>query len=412
MRHYSITRLCLTATLLLIGLPARAQDSTALPWAKHTIKSTKLKEERQILVALPEDYAATQRRYSVLVILDADDTPQFAAANANVRFLTNRGAIPGLILVGIVNGKDRTHDLTPAAVGTTAKTFPTAGGVDAFADFIADEVLPLVRAKYRARSTTIFAGHSFGGLIALHLAATRPGSFVGIIAMSPSLWWNDSTGVVQYADAIAKSPNQQRIFATSGALEEPIDVTTKRFAARLDSATSKTVAFGHRRYADATHGLTPAPSLMDGLRFIFEPMSTARLPVNKLTPSVDSVGLMNALLESEALYAPGARLFGEPEVLPEDILNGLGYGALQILKKPDFAIWIFRRNAKNHSGSANVYDSLGDGLLAKGDTTAAIAEFRRAVEIGTRTKHPVTSSSRDKLRQLAKVTAQANKAKS
>jgi hypothetical protein len=55
------------------------------------------------------------------------------------------------------------------------------------------------------------------------------------------------------------------------------------------------------------------------------------------------------------------------------------------------------------------HDSLGHGLLAKGDTAAAIAEFRRAVDIGTRTKHPVTSHSQDKLRQLEKITAQAGK---
>ena len=108
---------------------------------------------------------------------------------------------------------------------------------------------------------------------------------------------------------------------------------------------------------------------------------------------------------------PGARLFGEPEVLPEDELNGIGYGTLQILKMPDLAIWIFRRNAAAYVASANVYDSLGDGLLAKGDTAAAIAEFRRAVDIGTCTKHPVTLASQDKLRQLEKVTTQAAKAK-
>lgn len=49
--------------------------------------------------------------------------------------------------------------------------------------------------------------------------------------------------------------------------------------------------------------------------------------------------------------------------------------------------------------------------LAKGDTAAAIAAFRRAVDIGTRTKHPVTADSQAKLRQLEKATTQAGKAK-
>jgi hypothetical protein len=78
---------------------------------------------------------------------------------------------------------------------------------------------------------------------------------------------------------------------------------------------------------------------------------------------------------------------------------------------PGLAVWIFRRNAALYPGSANVYDSLGDGLLAKGDTAAAIAELRRAVAIGTRTKHPVTAESQNKLRQLEQAAVQSAKAK-
>jgi predicted alpha/beta superfamily hydrolase len=412
MQRYSYMKsLFLTLTLLLAAFPASAQDSTSVPWARHTFQSATLKEERQIFVALPDDYAASQRQYPVLVLLDANDTPQFLAAIANARFLASRGAIPGLIIAGIPNGKDRTRDLTPTPTGRTAGNNPTAGGADAFASFIADEVLPLVRAKYRTRPTAIFAGHSFGGLVALHIAATRPGAYTGIVAMSPSLWWNDSTLVTQYADAIAKTRGPLRLFATSGGLETANDVTTKRFAARLDSAASKSVAFAYRHYPDDSHGLTPAPSLMDGLRFVFAPLSIARLPISRLGPASDSASVVKAVLESEAAYAAGARLFGEPETLPENTLNNLGYGVLQALKMPGLAVWIFRRNAALHPESANVYDSLGDGLLAKGDTAAAIAELRRAVEIGTRTKHPVAAESQNKLRQLDKAAAQAGKVK-
>jgi predicted alpha/beta superfamily hydrolase len=403
----------LTLALLIVGAPVLAQDSTARPWTRHTIQSTKLNEQRQVFVALPDGYRAETRSYPVLVLLDANDEPQFRAAIANVNFLASRSAILPMIIVGIPNGKDRTHDLTPPATGKTATQFATAGGADAFADFVADEVLPLVRGRYRARPATIFAGHSFGGLIALHIAATRPTAYLGIVAMSPALWWNDSTAVIQYADAIAKSPARQRIFTTSGALEQPIDIPTKRFVARLDSNTSKVVAIGYRHYADDTHGLTPAPSLMDGLRFVFEPISASKLPVSALTPSSDSAAFIRAINESAALYSRAARQFGEPETLPEDVLNTLGYAAIRDLRKPALAVTLFRRNAELYPASANVYDSLGDGLLALGDTTAAVAQFKRAVEVGTRTKHPVASVSQEKVAALEKAAAavQAGKPK-
>jgi len=383
----------------LLASPAAAQDSTITLWTREVVNSAKLKEQRPIYVATPDGYRTGTSRYGVLVILDAEDRPQFNLAVANVAFLASRGAIPGLIVVGIPNGKDRTHDLTPAANGANAKNFPTAGGVAAFADFIVDEVVPLVRAKYRTMSTTILAGHSFGGLVALEVAAKKPGAFSGVIAMSPSLWWSDSSGVA-YSDALAKAAKGQRVFVTSGGLEGDIDRPTVRFSRRLDSLKPPLTAFGHQRYPEDSHNMTPAPSLVDGLRLIYEPVSVAKLPISMLGPDTDSAAAMNAFIESRRRYASGARSLGLDERFPESETNQFGYGALQFLKKPAFAVWVFRQNVDVYPESANVYDSLGDGLLAMGDTTAAMAQFRRAVDVATRSRHPVLEDSRRKLKAL------------
>ena len=91
---------------------------------------------------------------------------------------------------------------------------------------------------------------------------------------------------------------------------------------------------------------------------------------------------------------------GFDERYPEAETNQLGYGALQHLKKPALAVWVFRQNVDAYPESANVYDSLGDGLLAMGDTTAAIAQFKCAVDVGTRTKDPVVEASRKKVKAL------------
>src|SRR5258705_1231268 len=129
-----------------------------------------MKESRSIFVARLEVYQVGTSRYTVLVLLDAEDRAQFNLAIANVVFLADRGAIPKLIVVGIANGKDRTHDMTPIATGARASNFPTAGGIGTFADFIVDEVLPLVRSKYRTLPTTVLAGHTLGGFVALEVA--------------------------------------------------------------------------------------------------------------------------------------------------------------------------------------------------------------------------------------------------
>jgi predicted alpha/beta superfamily hydrolase len=402
MRSFSPNRCYLRTLCLLCVLtsPAAAQDSTTTLWTREILNSSRLNEQRTLLVAPPEGYRTGTGRYPVLIILDADDRPQFNLALANVAFLANRGAIPSLIVVGITNGKDRTHDMTPVTGPAHAKDFPTAGGAAAFSDFIVDEVIPLVRSKYRTLPTTILAGHSFGGLVALEVAANKPGAFNGVIAMSPSLWWDDSSGVVSYSDAIAKAAKGERVFVTSGGLEGDIDRPTTRFSRRLDSLKPALTAFGHQRYPEDSHNMTPAPSLVDGLRFVFEPISVAKLPISMLGPGTDSAMATNAFIESRRRYAMGARSLGLDERFPEAETNQLGYAVLQHLKKPALAVWMFHQNVDAYPESANAYDSLGDGLLAMADTTGAIAQFRRAVDVATRTKHPVLEVSKNKLKAL------------
>ena len=385
--------------LFILASPAAAQDSTITLWKREVINSAKLKEQRPIFVATPEGYRGGNDRHGVLIILDAEDRPQFNLAVANVAFLASRGAIPSLIVVGIPNGKDRTRDLAPTPPPERVKNFPTAGGAGAFADFIVDEVVPHVRSKYRTLPPLILAGHSFGGLLALEVASKKPGAFIGVIAMSPSLWW-DTTAIVRYSDAVAKAEKTQRLFVTSGGLEPDIAVTTKGFSQRLDSLKPAFAAFQHRYYAEDSHGLTPAPSLVDGLRFIFEPISITKLPIAMLGPGTDSAAAMNAFIESKRRYAIGARSLGLAEKFPESETNQLGYAVLQITKHPALAVWLFRQNAELYPESANVYDSLGDGLLAMGDSAAAEVQFRRAVTVATRTKHRVLEESRKKLKAL------------
>ncbi|HEY2377463.1 MAG TPA: alpha/beta hydrolase-fold protein [Gemmatimonadaceae bacterium] len=402
--------------IALVGLfasTARAQNGGgSSPWVRDSLHSSKLNEERTLFIATPPNYSTSKQSYPVLVLLDADDQPQFAAAVANVAFLANRAAIPDMLIVGVVNGKDRSHDMTPPATGATAKNFPTAGGAKAFADFILDEVLPRVRSKYRTLPSTVLAGHSFGGLFALDVAASRPNTFSGIVAMSPSLWWNDSLPAREYATAIAKTPMTTRLFATSGGLEPPIAVTTKYFVSRLDSIKPATLAFASQYYPENTHGLTPEPSLVDGIRFVYEPISLARSPMQQLGPNSDSATIVKALTETEETYVRGARSLGLPDRFPEVQMNSWGYGLLQFFKMPKVAVWVFRKNVASYPDSPNVYDSLGDGLLALGDSAAARAQFRMARDVAVRVGQPVSKETLKKLDALEHPAAtQAGKAK-
>ena len=392
------------AHVLAAGAHAQQQTVAPLSWAQEQLRTTKLGTPRTVFVSLPEGYAGNDRRYNVLVVLDANDKAQFRAAVANVAFLADRSVVPPMIVVGVPNGADRTHDLTPVPTGTTAGRFKTAGGSSEFADFLTSDVLPMVHEKYRTLPAAILAGHSFGGLFAIELAARRPGTFAGVIAMSPALWWNDSTVVNEYADAIARSTSPLRLYATSGELEAPIDRVTKRFAARLDSLKPEKVAFRYRFYPENDHGMTPSPSLVDGLKFLFERTALVSLPAMRPASASDSAALVRAVLESETMYRDGARYFGLGERLPESVLNLAGFRALRQLRNPSLAVWVFRRNVALYPESVNVYDGLGDAYLAQGDTEMAKATYQRAIDTAIRTKVVPSPNTIAKLNQLERGT--------
>jgi predicted alpha/beta superfamily hydrolase len=413
--RFPVLALAAAGFVLAPTAPARAQGAPPaappLSWRTDSLRSTALGATRPYYVALPQGYAPTgDARYPVLVVLDADDQPQFTSAVANVQFLASRNAIPPLIVVGIPNGSDRTHDLTPPATGSFAQQFPTAGGADRFLDFITKEVVPAVRSRYRTVPLTILAGHSFGGLFALHASATRPEAFGAAIAMSPALQYNDSALVTTYAQALARRTVPLRLFTSRGKYEPPIDVTTRKLAALMDSTPNPAVATEHRYYPEDDHGLTPLPSLVEGLRFVFKPISLAAAPMFQIEDqSTDSATLMRALDETTRQYAANARTLSLPEQLPEDAVNRFGYGALGYFKQPGAAVAIMRRNVAAYPGSANVYDSLGDALLAAGDSTGARAQFAKAVEVAKRTGHPVGPESARKLASLGGAKAAAKR---
>mgnify|MGYP000107877699 CR=1 FL=1 len=73
--------------------------------------------------------------------------------------------------------------------------------------------------------------------------------------------------------------------------------------------------------------------------------------------------------------------------MPENVINNLGYRFLG-QEKVEEAVAIFRANVERYPGSANVWDSLGEGLEAAGDLAAARDSYAKAVRIGREIDDP------------------------
>ena len=141
-----------------------------------TLKSTVLGEERRVLVRTPVGYETNKLSYPVLYMTDGD--AHIAHTASTLDFLTRNGRIPDMIVVGVTN-TDRTRDLTPAkssqknAAGELQ--FPTSGGADNFLKFFETELVPEIEKQYRTQPYRVFAGHSLGGLFAIHAMISKPG---------------------------------------------------------------------------------------------------------------------------------------------------------------------------------------------------------------------------------------------
>ena len=114
----------------------------------------------------------------------------------------------------------------------------------------------------------------------------------------------------------------------------------------------------------------------------YEPYnSPTRIVRHRLEESIRSEGVAAGLEVYERLKTEfGASAF------PESLLNTLGYRFLA-LNRPVDAVALFERNVREFPRSSNAYDSLGDGLVALGDREAAIASYRKSLQLDPRNEH-------------------------
>ncbi len=70
----------------------------------------------------------------------------------------------------------------------------------------------------------------------------------------------------------------------------------------------------------------------------------------------------------------------------ESQLNGFGYQLLQV-GKVDLAIAMFKLNVESYPESANVYDSLGEAYMIKGNKDEAITNYEKSLKLNPKNKN-------------------------
>jgi len=403
MSHLRRTLSFLLPALTILTVAA-AQDVTPPIPQKLTLHSKVLNEERVIWVRTPQGYDRGKDVYPVLYL--ADGPAHINEIGSTIDFLVGNDRMPAVIVVGIAN-TDRTRDLTPTHWDQkhsdgTIDTNPTSGGADHFLDFIGTELMPEIEKRYRTAPYRIFSGHSLGGLLAIHILIARPDMFQAYIAVSPSLQWDD-LGEVHEAQkffAAHDELNKTLFFslANEGDTPNPMGDGFEQFQKMLTARAPKDFRWDSARYHDEDHGSTVLRAHYAGLRTIFSDFQFERDPSSGL-PAGGFEGL-------ERHYRELSERYGYQVPLPENLLNIFGY-ALMGRKKLDEAIAIFQRNVELYPGSANVYDSLGEGYENAGKFDLATQQFQKAIKLGTDTSDANLNAYQD---HLKRVTAEAKAA--
>jgi tetratricopeptide (TPR) repeat protein len=320
-----------------------------------------------------------------------------------------------MIVVGITN-TDRTRDLTPTkAVGPDAAQFSTAGGADNFLKFIETELIPEIEKRYRVQPYRVLAGHSLGGLFAIHTLVTRPELFNSYVAVSPSLQWSDEATLKRAEEFFnTRKELHATLFTALGNESGDIGKDFVAFKELLSKTRIKGFEWEAEQMTDEDHGSVVLRSHYLGLRKVYDGWQMPRDPATG--------AVAGGLKAADEHYKWLSGKFGYSIPTPEVLINQMGYQFLGV-EKPEEAIATFKANVERYPNSANVYDSLGEAYEKTGHLDWATPQYEKAQALGKQNNDPNAAifaanfaRASDKLQQAAaakqgEATKQADAAK-
>ncbi len=334
-----------------------------------------LEEEREIWVHVPkldkETYA--EQRFPVVYLLDgAAHFYSMVGMMHQLSSVNGNTLCPKMIIVGIPN-TDRTRDLTPTfvknAIYLEAEQTKNSGGGEAFTEFLRTELMPYIDQHYPTAPYRLLVGHSFGGLLAMHILLNHKDLFNGYLAIDPSLWWDREKLVKDFREVAEEGAflGKQLFLAMANTLEPGQDTsslrrdysmmsTHARCIIEMTDALTKNDRTGLRWdwkfYKEETHQSVPLIATYDAFRFLFK---AYQLPELRLLarPGLDILPYI------KEHYKKASSMMGYDMLPPEQEIDGLG-SIFEGLGMPERAESLYQMNVKNYPTSVSAHERLGD----------------------------------------------------
>lgn len=332
---------------------------------EYSIHSENLREERDILISLPDDYKETDDQYPVLYVLDA--SKNYRVTLETVRYLDSYSFIPKLVVVGIRN-TDRERDMTHSK-STMFTDAVTSGGGKTFQLFLKNELIPYIDKQYRTYPYRVIIGHSLAGLFVFNMFLSDPSLFHGTIAVSPSLWWNNEEDIARIDGFIkTHSSLNNYLFISFGDGEGGfVQPALRKLRSSFETAQIDNFKFRFMHFPGENHITTYVSDVNYALNDLFS--------VDWIMPPTEIIKGLQAI---QAYFSNLEKKLGYKIRVPQSYLSGIGD---YFVGKRDFdeAIKISEYNIALHPESAILYLKSGDTYRISGNKEKAVSYYKKAL---------------------------------
>jgi len=267
-------------------------------------------------------------------------------------------------VVGIVNPpQTRVRDLT--VTGADKQNTQQLANADRFLAFIEQEVIPLVKQRYRTLDYQALSGTSHGGQFAINALVKRPGLFDGVIAISPSLYWNKHQLLELTELAMKSNQLQGRLYVSIANEEAAMTEPFQKFVELTQRYQNEKLIVASQIFSLETHNTTVLQGQYYGLKHLFSGWAIPESP--------------QTLADLQANFENRSKLLNTPMAIPED--RAAGYGQwLQYLNRQDDTLVLLKWNRANYPQSLNAHAALIKAYLHFKMAEAAKAALEQAVK--------------------------------
>ena len=226
----------------------------------HTLSA--LDADREVNVILPRGYSESEEEYPLAIMLDGGlDQDMFLALGLE-RWNQLWGRSQQAILVGVQTVDRQRELLPPTRDEAEQERYPTAGQSLDFRDWLAGEVLPVLRERYRHDGRAFLIGESAAGHFVVETWINAPNMFDGYAALSPSFQWDDQS----LSRGFSTAPDEMRPPLYVSLADE--GGATEEGALRFLNAAGQMVCFADRRDSHVRHANSLQQLLPEALQFL------------------------------------------------------------------------------------------------------------------------------------------------